>query len=258
MAHGQIEDNATLDYYDLPVDIKNKGFLYEQALFHKLKDASLVPQGFSPAGSDNLAPDLKFIWHGNEYNLEVKLDQKADYGQSGLRYVDDTWILDGSSAQAHVSMREMLTEIGIPRFVNSVDGWGGLGQPRKFLREEQGLKTSVSDHDYDYNTFLDKYIKIDSNTVSRYYNNKNIYYIHIGGMGTYYMGKDPAQMARSTDMAKFIPSLKLRIRKKGSSDHSKPYRFSLALLVDNKPLASNFDMSVDAHIHQLTMNIKPT
>ena len=252
MAHGQVADSSP-DYYDLPLNINNKGILYEEALFAKLKEVSVVPRGFKPAGSDSLAPDLKFIWLGKVYNLEVKLDKKADYGQSGLRYVNNAWQLDGSSASAHVSMRQMLHDMGITKFVNSREGWGGLGQPRKYLVESHGINTTWADKESDYGTFLDKYISIPNDTVTRYYNSKGIYYIHIGKLGTFYMGSDPANMARATEMAEFDADLKLRIRKKGSSSNPN-YRFSLALLLANIPLASRFDISDNASIQQLIMN----
>ena len=40
------EDNAQdKDYYDLPTNVNNKGFLYEEYIFELLKDQNLVPAG---------------------------------------------------------------------------------------------------------------------------------------------------------------------------------------------------------------------
>ena len=66
------EDNAQdKDYYDLPTNVNNKGFLYEEYIFELLKDQNLVPAGFTPAGVDNSAPDCKFLWEGNHIILKL-------------------------------------------------------------------------------------------------------------------------------------------------------------------------------------------
>ena len=233
--------------------MNNKGILYEAYLFEKLKREGLTPMGFTPAASDSNAPDLKFKWKGTSYNLEVKLDQRADFGQSGLKYKNDKWELDGNSAPAHVSMREMLRRMGIEDFVNSRAGWGGLGQPRLFKLKEDNLTPTWADKEDDYSKFQDKYIPIPNTTVTSYYKGKSINYIHIGGLGTYYMGGDPAQMIPFTNIPRFKADLKLRIRKKGSSSNPN-YRFSLALLLASTPNESEFDISDDASIEILTSN----
>ena len=243
----------TPDYYDLPQNVNNKGILYEAFLFEKLKGERLTPRGFAPAASDSNAPDIKFMWKGNPYNMEVKLNKGADFGQSGLKYKNNKWELDGSNAQAHVSMREMLKRMGIEDFVNSRAGWGGLGQPRLFKLKEDNLTPTWADKEDDYNKFQDKYIPIPNNTVTNYYKAKNINYIHIGGLGTYYMGADPAQMVASSNMPRFQADLKLRIRKKGSSSNPN-YRFSLALLLASTPNESEFDIETEDSLAVLTDN----
>ena len=80
------EDNTQdKDYYDLPSNVNNKGFVYEEYIFELLKD-HLVP-------ADSLLQVLIIVLltvislkAGQSYNLEIKLDEKADYGQSGLKY----------------------------------------------------------------------------------------------------------------------------------------------------------------------------
>ena len=68
------------------------------------------------------------------------------------------------------------------------------------------------------------------------------------------MGRDPAGISRFTEMIKFDGSLKLRIRKKGSSS-SPNYRFSTALLIDKKPSRSAFDITQDDGIDFLIANM---
>ena len=250
------EDKASdKDYYDQPANVNNKGFLYEQYIFEKLKDAKVVPSGFTPAGADNSAPDCKFLWDGISQNLEIKLDEKADYGQSGLKYNirSKKWFLDGKNTIQDKTMRENLKKSGVETFVNSTAGWGRNGTPRLFEQQAKKQKITWEDKDYDYKTFPDKYIPISTAVMANFYNSKKIYYIHIGGYGTYYMGRDPAGIANKTDMIKFNGSLKLRLRKKGSSSNPN-YRFSTALLIDKKPTKSGFDISQDDGIEYLLYN----
>ena len=156
------------------------------------------------------------------------------------------WYLDGKNTIQDKTMREQLKSLGVEDFVNSTKGWGSVKKPpRKFVRESKREKVTWGDKEFDYTNFKDKYIPIDSN---------KIYYIQIGGYGTYYMGRDPAKMSRFVDMAKFNGSLKLRIRKKGSSS-SPNYRFSTALLIDKKPTKSAFDISKDDAMDFLIANM---
>ena len=59
------------------------GFLYEGKIHRKLKAAGLVPNGFTPAGSDANAPDAMFIY--NKANLQMTksfpyFDSKEGWG----------------------------------------------------------------------------------------------------------------------------------------------------------------------------------
>ena len=71
-----------------------KGFLYEAAIHTKLKNKGLVPLGFQPAAADPNKPDGKFIYNGQTYNLEVKLNfEETDFGQGTLDYTPNGWVL---------------------------------------------------------------------------------------------------------------------------------------------------------------------
>ena len=248
------DDKRDKDYYDLPPSINNKGFLYEEYIFELLKEENLVPSGFTPAGSDDTAPDCKFIWKNKEYNLEIKLNENADYGQSGLKYNVSTkkWFLDGKTSIYHRTMRKNLENIGVPSFVQKA--WGSFGTPRLFERASKKEKMTWDDKEYDYNTFKDQYISLDNRTFFNYYNSKKTYYIQIGGYGTYYLGADPANLREFTEIFKFDGSVKLRIRKKGSTI-SPNYRFSTALMIDKKPTKSSFDISKSDSIDFLIANL---
>ena len=249
------------DYYDLPQKINNKGILYEARLHEKLRGYGLVPRGFAPAASDSNAPDIQFMWKKNPQNLEVKLNKAADFGQSGLTWHGNAttgkWILHGDRGPSHVAMRQRLESMKVLDFVNGDKGWGNLGMPRRFLPHVIERGPTAEDKRSDYLNFKDKTIPIPISAVKDYYRSKNIFYIHIGGLGTYHMGGDPAQMATFTNMPELIGECKLRIRKKpvGSvSGGSTNYRFSLALLLKKVTNTSEFDITDDSGIEILNSN----
>jgi hypothetical protein len=206
--------------------IDNKGFIYENKVNSNLKKTGLLTPGFIPAGADSNAPDAQIRFKGKDYKIEVKLDLNVDFGQGSLSYdinkKTDNWVLSGSDTISGKQMRQFLEFIGVPRIVNKQ--WGPKGPPRKFTVLSKNFKKS--DVDFDYKNFKDVFIDIPSNSVAKYYNSKNTYYIQIGGKGFYYMGKDIANL----NVSKFNLLLKLRIRlKRGGSMPLYNYRFTTAI-----------------------------
>ena len=65
-----------------------RGFLYERSIFNKLRSKGITPTGSQPAGTNPNLPDATFIYKGEPYKLEVKLDLRADFGQGTLNYID--------------------------------------------------------------------------------------------------------------------------------------------------------------------------
>jgi len=254
--NGELNDPDYEEWMSEPLN-KNKGFQYEQKLFNSFYDAGLTPRGFVPAGSANDLPDLKFLYFDpgarnisasvkpSEYKMEIKLDDKADYGQSGLGYANNKWVLQGKSDPEAILMRKMLEGVGVPGIVNKV--WGPKGAPRKFTADKTGRDMLRRDIEMDKRNFGDIYLTgADApplRTLFRYYGSKDTHYIQIGGKGLYYMQKDPANL-KKLGVKKFDGTLKLRIRRKmsGSSTEQWNYRFSTALMLDRKPTKSNLDL----------------
>ena len=227
-----------------------RGFLYDGRVFNKLKSKNLVPSGVRPAGPDPSKPDAVFLYDKVAHNLEVKLDLATDFGQGTLEYKDSAWNLGGANTPAAEEMRNILNAVGTVQFTNT--SWGYHGAPNKGTVENKDITEEMVREDY--RRFKDKFLSVPLSSLFNYYAAKNTYYIQIGGYGTYYMGRDPAGVSRLTEMIKFNGSLKLRIRKKGSS--SKPnYRFSTALLIDKKPTKSTFDITQSDSIDFLIANM---
>jgi len=206
------------------VIMSNKGVLYEAKVNKNMKVAKVEKSSFQPAGSDSNTPDAQLTYNKKDYKIEIKLDLNVDFGQGSLDYdlENEKWILGGAKTPAAEQMREFLTAIGVPALVNKK--WGSKGAPRKFTVPTSQYKKS--DVAYDYENFKDFFVSIPKDSVAKYYNSKDTYYIQIGGYGLYHMGSDPAGL----NTKEFDLELKLRVRiKRGGSMPIYNYRFTTAI-----------------------------
>ena len=222
-----------------------RGFLYEGRVFNKLKSKNLVPTGITPAGPDPSKPDAVFKYNNVSYNLEVKLNLEADYGQGTLEYSQGKWGLGGANTPQADEMRNILNSVGAVEFVNNQ--WGLMGIPYKgTVMNEQFTPEMVRQ---DYKRFTDRYLNVPLSSLFNYYASKNTSYLQIGGYGMYYMGSNPANLP----VPQFNGALRLRIRtKRGGSNPIYNYRFTTALQVTQKPSRSiyNIDNNIDFLISQ--------
>ncbi len=91
----------------------NKGDNYEQNIFDLLTAKGLIATGSTRGGAGN-ATDIKFLHNFQEYNLEVKLDLEADYGQKMLRWNNGIW-----SWCVDDAVTEFYTSVGVLDIVNA-------------------------------------------------------------------------------------------------------------------------------------------
>ena len=232
-----------------------KGFIYEGVIHTKLKNKGLVPLGFKPAKSDANKPDGKFIYKGEIYNLEVKLDMQTDFGQGTLDYTSNGWVLGGvqefkadgvtprDGYAAAEKMRQLLRSIGTEEFANRK--WGYKKAPNKInVPNDSNFTQAMKDEDY--KNFPSRYKPIGKKSIYDYYAVKNTYYIQIGGYGLYYMSANPANLP----IRRFDVASRLRIRlKRGGSYPLNNYRFTTALQVTQKPTTSSID--IDKNVDSL-------
>jgi hypothetical protein len=244
------------------------GFMYEDSIFERCKELGLVPKTFTPAGAANDLPDLLLsVAPGNtkkkqDIKIEIKLDDKADFGQSGLKCKPNgQWYLDGQKSPEGEQMRKLLAAMKVPEIVQKE--WGTAGVPRKFSAKDGGTrKMNERDINYDHEHFKDIMLTgADApslETLFKYYGTKKTYYIQIGGHGLYYMQKDPANL-KSIGVKKFDGSLKLRIRRKpgGSRTEKWNYRFSTALLIAKKPSKTGFSLDSNQSEEDLLYFLDP-
>jgi len=237
----------------------NFGFVYEQKLFHQYKEVGLVPSGFTPAGADSTAADLE-LWtanyisgtqptHGSKIKIEVKLDTEADYGQASLEHNGATWVLTGKNTTEALEMRKILNSMNVISEINRV--WPG--KPNLFKYSNSKL-VPAKEKQEDIEKYKSSFIKGSgfANTFASYYGSKGVYYIQIGGYGLYSLNSDPSNL-RTLGVTPFLSSgvsMKLRIRTKGSASQG-TYRFSTALLIDNKPRKSGFNLDDNEALERL-------
>lgn len=163
----------------------NQGYQYEQTVYDLCNTHGIVPEGFSPAGSRPNQPDLVILIGGVPYNVELKLNKKAQMGGSSLRYMDNKFSCVGDYKVSNsfiskledkkVDLDEFLNFINkksIPTTTNK-DTWN--------IAKEKGLIRKINLN-----------IRNDFNFIEEHYVSKETYYMQIGGEGLYYMRENPA------------------------------------------------------------------
>ena len=212
-----------------------RGFLYEKSIFNKLKSKGITPRGSEPAGPNPNLPDATFIYEGQPYKLEVKLDLRADFGQGTLNYVDGVWTLGGADTPEAEEMRRLLESVGTAEFANLE--WGKKGIPNKGTVETGNFTQEMVREDYI--RFKDGFKIVNKKNIWDYYAAKDTYYIQIGGYGLYYMSANPANLP----IPQFNVTSRLRIRMKPSQSYPVySYGFKTAILVQSKPQRSTMDL----------------
>lgn len=216
-----------------------RGFIYERHIFNTLLSENLTNRTHSPAQTGSKKADTAFLVNNKYYNLEIKLDLSADFGQGTLRYNfdDRKWF----TYAENYKMKELLDYYEIAEFANKE--WKKV--PNKVNKNDIGRTVTnnltQSQIREDVVNFPDKYLNLTGrNPIAEYYNSKDIYYIQIGNFqGFYYLGEDKAKLG----VPEFNPrQQKLRIRRKGSGGGN--YRFTTSLLVNTNIPKSNYDIDV--------------
>jgi hypothetical protein len=205
----------------------NKGDNYEQNIFDLLTSKGLIAIGSARGGAGN-ATDIKFLHNFQEYNLEVKLDLEADYGQKMLKWDNGIW-----SWCVDDAVTSFYTSVGVLDIVNAKN----LIPNRYSIARDE---ITAQQKNQDQKAFEDK-VEIEINSLYDFYGGKDCYYIQIGGYGFYHLKQD----VLSLGTPQFDCRMKLRLRAK--TIHSSPvykYGFYAVLKVDKKekPKKSCYDL----------------
>jgi len=210
----------------------NEGDQYEQIIFDILKNRGFLSPNATRAGAGS-GTDIKFLYKSNEYNLEVKLDLKADFGQKMLRWKDGIWFWNVKD-----KITDFYTSIGVLKSINA----------QNIIPYRYSL--SKNDITVEYKTIdrraFENSISISVSALHSYYNEKNCFYIQVGGYGFYHLGKDILELGTPL----FDCGMKLRLR--GKTITSEPvynYGFYAVLKIDSRsrPKKSQYDIEEKEH-----------
>jgi hypothetical protein len=219
----------------------NRGDEYENRLEKLMKKLGIMPKSFRRAGAGN-GVDAVFIHEDKIYNLELKKDLLADYGQKAL-----TW---NEKYKWQWSVKDEVTDLysgfGILDYINAKNI-----VPNKYSIPNDELTFDLKKDDQ--KKFEDNSQKIGGKALLDYYRLKNTFYIQVGtGYGFYSLSKDPANLGAP----KFWTSFTLRLRAKTiHSDFPHQYAFYAVLKVKDKPKKSN--MNIESNKTQKIPPIKP-
>ena len=224
----------------------NKGDEYEDKITKILKYKKILPKDYKRAGASDKT-DIEFIFKNQNYNIEIKADKNADYGQKFLQWNKKywTWVKNDNVTQMYKSMKII---------ENYIDK---NFKPIRYLKDK--ILITQKDKDNDQKKFEKPDINVPLNTLFEYYAEKNCYYIQLQNYGLYYLQKD----INNLGVPQFDGGITLRLRaktiysterkqKKNSEGKTvlvntgKPtpwnYRFLGVIKLSTKPTPSKYDI----------------
>lgn len=265
--------DVDLDDYDDDDDVSgrivksttNTGLLLEQYLYHRARDAGLVPSGFSPTSSGT-GVDMKLFlrdytyapiqnytnfpeltkraldlilspYRGQVVGIELKKAETDDYGQSQMEWDESRgWYFYGKQDNATAEKRTQLVKANAHAKINQV--WKNKPAPKLFKYLKEGKKSSqvpINDRLFDKETFQSENIQSDAfiSITENYYTSKNCPYINVASHGLYYFSSDPLGLGMKYGVKSFrsaVSGMSLRFRYKPSG--KKSYGFNAALKVN--------------------------
>jgi hypothetical protein len=206
-----------------------EGFLYETNTAKALMKRNWVKTDYRPAGASADRPDLDLYINNKPYGCELKKDL-ASAGSLVIKYNNTTngfSFGDVGEEKEKMFMKDLgemnrvlnaikqkwrnKLWIAEDRDANWLKRWSNSGRPSLRERYNQDLKNCP-----------DIYFAIPNDTIEKYYNIKDTYYLNVGTHGFYLLGaKDPANLnsaakpkiPRWKDMHAAV--LRIRIQSKG-------------------------------------------
>lgn len=205
--------------------IGDGGYQYELAV-HKTVSAAAV-QGLNPgdkpaAGySPHGAGDIEASFNGKPFNVEVKLNKKAQMGGGSVKYdrssgnVLASEKLAASADAADLSLILSAVKSKIPQMDQYLDALSEI-EPKSIHKEyaDAGIPF-VSSKDArsqlkksGHHKAINSIVMLSAKHISNMYNSKGVYYIQIGGAGLFYMGKNPLNLP----VPEFVGEARVEIR----------------------------------------------
>lgn len=204
----------------------NKGDAYEDDVFRILTEKKLLPENCKRGGASNKC-DVQFIHNGKTFQVEVKNVWSTDFGQKRLSWSKEKdwhWIKKDS-------ITDFYDKLGVIKFLKARNII-----PIRYTKDKSLI--TQTDKRKDQNNFEGK-MDVPLEALLKYYENKDCFYIQIGGSGFYHLRKDAANLGTQPLDCK----LWMRFRAKAhTTDPAHNYSFFAVLKLVSRPLKSKFSL----------------
>ena len=181
------------------------GYQYEEYVINALKAAGAVGNITSGAGASAAAADADIRVNGKVYNIEVKMDGKAQMGGTSLKYVPDGIPSDDPQQPDKVTKFVLVSKAAIEDDTLTMmeEALLPLEEHIRDLIQALEVKTIpasvrvdkwVAARDAGLLKPLNVKIKRTTRFIINHYAKKGVDYIQIGGSGLFYLGNNPANL----------------------------------------------------------------
>jgi len=188
---------------------------YEQRVVDSLKETGIIGS-MKVAHADATGPDAEFIVDGQAFFLEIKLNSKAQMGDTAVRYYparsDNKFMLAKPDALDEAAQAVVFAALDKKEedILNWVEALRDPARPASEKWVDNPEKSALG-----FQTTYRKYqeakesglllkagagygkatpISAPGNVIKRLYASKGVYYIQIGGKGLYYLENNPANL----------------------------------------------------------------
>ena len=194
--------------------MENKGAKYEKKIWNICSDKELIYPNTTNAGGGDGA-DVFIAHQGNKIAVECKTFG-ADYGQNGLYYQGGVWKwnkdTEATKYLESLGARSYIPQNFIPFNQKPTDE-----DKQKTWSQDKKKKLGKNERIHDQ-TGIETSISVPKESLEKFYNQKECFYIQIDGYGFYHLGEDKYSLGT----AAFDGELSLRFRAK-SHDNFERY-----------------------------------
>lgn len=201
------------------------GFAYENVVLEAIKSAGIKGVVQSTAGSNPNLPDADFKIENKIYNLEIKLDDKAQMGGSSITYDMDNKKFGLVADDIDPEIKEALFNtiqtkekdlIKLIEFITHEER--NLVVPQKFPLV---CSKDTWERAQQNNLLVNIKIPCPIDFLEQHLLKKNVHYIQIGGKGLFHLGRNPAQLPIERLQGNF--TVEIRTGRSGSKPHPKGF-----------------------------------
>jgi hypothetical protein len=186
------ENNPLEEKMNLP------GHNYENQVIKALKKARIAGNIKSGGGSSALAADADMNIYGDIFNIEVKLNPRAQMGGSSVRYSKGGEISLAKPLEPDTDALLIDAVKAKKKDLNNLLSFLSGHAPAKVNKNATKFPIAVTREAWNdaqkADLLVNTMVPLTANFIAKHYANKDIYYIQIGNAGLFYMAKNPAKL----------------------------------------------------------------